>query len=231
LKAQSGCYGASDAEWAVGAQDKYNFSAGNINKTIRLNAAPPTIATGIPKEPSIATGPGSLSWFTSPDAKVYNLSANADITGSRAFASDLQSSIFELMREVPPAVVQQLGAGLTNFVMRVVYSDAIDKTDTKREMYGDALLELNRRLLGLAGYEGMASMPGIIVWEPALPENPAEEIARDTFLLQNGLASKRSIAEKYGIDYDAEKALIDMDNAASTGNVGAFLLQNFNRGA
>ena len=226
LKAKHGCYGATDFEWALGAQDKLNFADSNINKTIRLNAAPPTIATGFITAPEINTGPGSLFWTANQEAKVYNLTANADIMGSRAFASDLQSAVFELMREVPPSVIQQLGSGLTNFVMRVVYADAIEKTDTKRELYGDCLLELNRRLLVLNGYEGEASQPGIIEWGDALPTNPQEQIQEDTFLLANGLASKKTIAAKYDIDYDAELELLAEDKRNANA-LGGDMLREF----
>lgn len=226
LKATHGAKGANDFEWASGVQDKLNFADSNINKTIRMNAAPPTIVTGVPQEPNMSTGPGSLSWFSSDMTKVYNLTANADIMGSMSFAENLQSSIFQLMREVPPAVIQQLGSGLTNFVMRVVYADAIEKTDTKRELYGDALLELNRRLLVVAGFEGEAADPGYIEWGDALPNNPAEQIAEDTFLLANGLASKATIAEHYGVDYEAEKALLDEERQAANA-LGGTILRDF----
>lgn len=230
LKAHLGCYGQTDAEWAAGIQDKLNFADSNINKTIRLMAAPPTIATGVRKEPEFGTGPGSFTWFSEPDAKVFNLQANADITGSRAWSGDLQSAIFQLSREVPPAVVQQLGSGLTNFVMRVIWADALDKTDTKRELYGDAILEINRRLLVLAGYKGPASDPGLIVWGDPLPVNPVEKMAEDKFLLDNKLASKETIAKHYDIDYQAEKSIIDTEEAGSTNNIGTFLVNQFNKG-
>jgi len=232
LKASHGWRGSTDAEWALGVQNKLNFADSNINKTIRLNSAPPTIVTGVSAEPTMGTGPGSLSWFSNPETKAYNLQANADIAGSMSYADSLESGIFELMREVPPAVIKTLGSGLTNFVMRVLFSDAIDKTDTKRELYGDAILEINRRLLILAGNENVD--PGIIVWGSALPENPAEKIAEDTFLLNMGLASKKTIASKYDVDYDAEKTQIDEETKQKNA-VGGNLLRDFiagrNRGA
>lgn len=233
LKASHGRRGMTDAEWALMIQDKLNFAESNINKTIRLNAAPPTIVTGVTQKPEMSTGPGSLSWLSSPEAKAYNLQPNADIDGSRAFAGDLQSGIFQLMREVPPAVIAQLGSGLTNFVMRVVYSDAIDKTDTKRELYGDAILEINRRLLVLAGYEGEASNPGSIAWGEPLPTNPTEQIAEDTFLLTNKLDSKKNIAARHGVNYEAVLPDIQAEaqaENANNGNIGAALLSAFNQG-
>lgn len=230
LKASHGAYGATNNEWALDVQDKLNFGESNINKTIRLMAAPPTIATGVRQKPEFGTGPGSFTWFSEPEAKVYNLTANADISGSREWAGDLQSAIFHLSREVPPSVIEQLGSGLTNFVMRVIFADALDKTDTQRALYGDAILEINRRLLVLAGYEGEQSNPGTLEWGDALPKNPLEQIQKDKFLLDNGLASKQTIAGHYGIDFEAEKAVIDEEQAASTNNIGAFLLSNFNRG-
>jgi hypothetical protein len=224
LKASHGCYGSTDAEWATGVQDKHNFANSNISKTIRLNAAPPTIATGFSQAPDIATGPGSLFWTSNDLAKVYNLQANADIDGSRAFAGDLQSAIFQLMREVPPAVIAQLGSGLTNFVMRVVFSDAVDKTDTKRELYGDALLEINRRLLVLNGDE--RADPGTIEWGDALPVNPTEQIVEDEFLLRNGLDSKKDIAARHGVDLEAIQPDLDAEAAAKNA-LGGNLLRDF----
>lgn len=226
LKASHGWQGTTDAEWAVGVQDKLNFADSNINKLIRLNATPPTIATGFNAVPDVPTGPGSIFWTPNIDAKVYNLQANADIAGSMSFAESLQSGVFELMREVPPAVIAQLGSGLTNFVMRVVYSDAIEKTDTKREMYGDALLEINRRLLVLKGFEGEAADPGLIEWGDELPTNPTEQIAEDTFLLQQGLASKETVASHYDIDYEAEKIAIAEEKRASDA-LGGNMLRDF----
>jgi hypothetical protein len=223
----------TDAEWALMIQDKLNFAESNINKTIRMNAAPPTIVTGVSKEPEMSTGPGSLSWFSGENIKAFNWQPNADIAGSRAFAGDLQSAIFQLMREVPPAVIATLGSGLTNFVMRVVYSDALDKTDTKRELYGDALLEINRRLLVLAGYEGETSNPGMIVWGDPLPSNPTEQIAEDTFLLMNKLDSKKNIAARHGVDYEAALTDIQAEDAAANANndnIGAAILRNFGQG-
>jgi hypothetical protein len=224
LKASHGWRGSTDAEWAIGVQNKLNFADSNINKTIRLNSAPPTIVTGVNVEPKMGTGPGSLSWFTNPETKAYNLQANADIAGSMSYADSLESGIFELMREVPPAVIKTLGSGLTNFVMRVLFSDAIDKTDTKRELYGDAILEINRRLLVLA--DNKNTDPGIIVWGSALPENPTEKIAEDTFLLNMGLVSKKTIAAKYDVDYDAEQTQLDIE-AKQKNALGGNLLRDF----
>jgi hypothetical protein len=131
------------------------------------------------------------------------------------------------MREVPPAIIESLGgSGLTNFIMRVVFADAIQKTDTKRELYEDAILEVNRRLLVMAGYEGLASNPGIVVWNDMLPVNPVEQIAEDEFLLRNGLVSKKTVAEKYDVDFEAESALIAEEKRAGDA-LGGNLLRDF----
>jgi len=143
------------------------------------------------------------------------------------YADSLESGIFELMREVPPAVIKTLGSGLTNFVMRVLFSDAIDKNDTKRELYGDAILEINRRLLILSGNEN--ADPGLIVWGSALPENPTEQIAEETFLLDRGLVSKKTIAAKHSINLDAEQEEIDKE-AAKNKATGGTLLRDFMAG-
>jgi hypothetical protein len=118
-----------------------------------------------------------------------------------------------------------------------LWSDAIDKNDTKRQLYGDALLELNRRLLVLGGWGMEASNPGSIQWGSALPINIAEEMAADKLALELGIIDKQSVAERYFSRYgrewdDIEAALEEEQKKANEGNnnIGSMILKNFGQG-
>jgi hypothetical protein len=104
-------------------------------------------------------------------------------------------------------------------------------------LYGDALLELNRRLLVLGGWGMEASNPGSIQWGSALPINIAEEMAADKLALELGIIDKQSVAERYFSRYgrewdDIEAALEEEKKSANEGNanIGAMLLNNFSKG-
>jgi len=243
LPSLKSCYGYSDIEDAINVQDKTNFVVSNTGKIIKHHAHPKTIGTGfhvkdmqpLPDSPdemwAIPSGGGGV------EPKVYNLELSSDLASSRAFALDLRQAVFDIVREVDiTSMADKLGA-LTNFGLQVLWSDAIDKNDTKRQLYGDALKELNRRLLVLAGNEGEASNPGDIQWGKALPVNLTEEITFDKIALELGIIDKETVANlyqsRYGVDWETIQANLDAqsekDNQQNA-DVGALILRNFNQG-
>jgi hypothetical protein len=180
---------------------------------------------------------GSFHAIPNPDAKVYNLEMGSDLASSRAFANDLRQSIFDISREVDiSSMGDKLGA-LTNFGLHVLYTDALDKNDTKRSLYGDALLELNRRLLVIAGWEMMDSYPGYIQWGEAMISNVLEDMQADQLALGMGVIDKETITRKYedryGVDYEQIQAnMAEESNRANAQNadIGAQILRNFSQG-
>ena len=133
-------------------------------------------------------------------------------------------------------MADKLGA-LTNFGLHVLYSDATDKNDTKRNLYGDALLELNRRLLVIAGYEMMDSFPGYIQWGEAMITNVIEEMQTDQLALGMGIIDKETITRKYedryGVDFETVQNNMAQEAArtsAASADIGATILRNFNQG-
>jgi hypothetical protein len=75
----------------------------------------------------------------------------------------------------------------------------------------------------------MAPEEGHIEWPEPLPINTTEEIAGLTFDLQNGLVSKETVSEKRGYVYANEDEKIQAEKSQGD-NIGALLLNNFDRG-
>lgn len=239
LPSLNSCYGDSDIDDAINIQDKENLTVSDIGKIIKYHASPQTVGTGFSAD-QLKPIEGSVNAFhavSNADAKIYNLEMSSDLASSRSHALDLRQSIFDIVREVDlSSIADKLGA-LTNFGLRVLYGDAIDKNDTKRQLYGDALIELNRRLLVLAGYEGEESRPGQIAWGEALIVNTSEEIQTDKIALEMGIVDKETIQQRYqdryGISWeDLQTKLAEQATAANenNSNIGAFIMRNFNRG-
>lgn len=233
LPSLKSCYGDSDIDDAINVQDKSNFVTSNTGKIIKHYAHPPTIGTGFavkdmqPLENSV----GTFYAIPNTDAKVYNVEMQSDLASSRAFGLDLRQSIFDIAREVDmTSITDKIGA-LTNFGLRVLYSDAIDKNDTKRQLYGDAIKEINRRLLVLAGYEKEKSNPGDLQWGEALITNIIEEMTADEKAINLGVVDIETVAKRYqsryGVDYETVKANIanEKKTKAESDNIGADILR------
>jgi hypothetical protein len=163
------------------------------------------------------------------DAELNAIDAGSNFEGMIAFQNELKDALFTISRSADPAALKDKVGQLTNFGLRILYKDVMDKLQTKRRLYGEALKELNRRLLILNNMDGDA---GEVVWKEPLPQNESELIAGYKFDLENKIASRETIRGKRGYD-EEEVERIEADekqDAENNDNIGAGILQNFNRG-
>lgn len=239
LPSLKSCYGDSDIDDAINVQDKSNFVTSNTGKIIKHYAHPPTIGTGfaVKDMTQLENSVGTFYAIPNTDAKVYNVEMESDLVSSRAFGLDLRQAIFDIAREVDiTSIADKIGV-LTNFGLRVLYGDAIDKNDTKRQLYGAAIKEINRRLLVLKGWEKEQSNPGALQWGEALIVNVIEEMTADEKAINLGVVDIETVAKRYqsryGVDYETIKANIAAQKAekAASDNIGADILRRrFNQG-
>lgn len=210
------CYGDSDIDDVVNVQDRHNFVVSNTAKIVKFFANPITFIFGISakamKENKLDSPVGALYAIPDPNAKAMNLEMSSDLSSSRNLSQDLRQSIFDIAREVDMTTVSDKLGALTNFALRVLYTDALDKNDTKRQLYGDALKELNRRLLVLNNWTGEASDPGKITWGEAMIINVLEELEVDEKAMSMKIIDKETVTRRYqsryGVSYlDIKKRL------------------------
>lgn len=227
LPAAGSCYGRSDlSEDVIALQDGVNFVASNINKILRYHAHPKTWGRGFGAHSKASWGADEM--ITLPDAEgmIQNLEMVSDLASSAGFLQFLRQALFDISRTVDiSSMVDKLGA-LTNFGLRVLFNDSLDKLGTKRELYGDALVEINRRLLVMAeaGEDG-----GSVKWPEALPIdglNQAQEVTAD---LAAGIVDKQTAATKRGYDWTVVSERLQ-EQQATGDNVGAAILRAFGRG-
>jgi hypothetical protein len=239
LPSLKSCYGDSDIDDAINVQDKSNFVISNTGKIIKYHAHPQTVGTGfqVKDMQPLDTAVGTFRAVPNPEAKIYNLEMQSDLAASRSFALDLRQSIFDIAREIDLSTISDKLGTLTNFGLRVLYTDAIDKNDTKRQLYGDALKEVNRRLLVLNGFEMEESNPGEIGWGDALPVDIFQEMTADKLALDMGIVDHETVAgryfSRYNVDWETIQANLANEQTATNqnnANVGAQILRNFNRG-
>ena len=228
-----GIYGMSDIEQVINVQDKSNFVWSNNLKINRYHAHPKTWGAGFTKADKTSWGADEMITVSDPAGKIANLEMSSDLGASRNIAADLRQSMFDITRQVDISAMKDKVGQLTNFGLRLLFSDSISKTDTKRLLYGDAFNEINRRLLVLGGFTGKQSRPGSTVWGDALPVNDKEEMEIDQIALDMQIVDKQTVAEKYqkryGVEWEEVQARLQGQQAQER-NLGSLLLQRFNQG-
>ena len=215
----------------IDLQDHYNFAISNRSKILRNHAHPKTIASGVSKsqinDGKVEIGPDEM--FCIPTgATIANLEMNSDLSAAQAFSRELRQAIFDNTRTVDLDSLQDKLGSLTNFGLRVLYQDTLSKVATKQELYGDALIELNHRLLILSGRTGNTD-GGEVVWPDVLPVNQVEKMQATLGALGAGLVSKETAATELGYTYADEEPKIANDKTGET-NIGTVLMKAFDRG-
>jgi hypothetical protein len=225
-------YGKPDiTDDVIELQDHVNFVASNLRKIIRLYAHPPRWGKGLGNADKIALGPDELISFQGKDAELHQLEQLSDLTASSNFLTMLRQSLFDITQTVDLSSMSDKLGALTNFGLRVLYMDALAKLGTKRELYGDALIELVRRLLILAEFAN--TDPGTVEWPEVLPVDETGQVQALEADLRMGIVSKQTTASRRGYDWQSEEERIaDEKQAASENesNIGAMILRSFNNG-
>ena len=142
----------------------------------------------------------------SPEGFIKSVQMDGAMAESSEFANRL-STWFFMVNQTPSMnpELMRLGAQ-SGFALRVLYGPLLDKTRIKRALYGAGLKEIIAHLAEVAGITGDFTVT--LRWANPLPYSIDEENSRDQFALDNGLASKQTIATSRGYDYNAEQERI-----------------------
>jgi hypothetical protein len=138
----------------------------------------------------------------------------------------LQGAFYTEHRAVDMTSFKDKIGQLTNFGLRSIFRDALDKLETKRALYGDAFAEMCRRILVLSNMEDVRPM---VHWPEALDFNGMEEIQEIQLEMGLGILSKESAAKARGRDWEKEQERLEAEQQGQQ-NLGELLLGAFERG-
>jgi hypothetical protein len=227
-------YGEPDiTDDTIETQNSLNGDVSSLNKSLRLGADPLRWARNysppLDKDGNAVSDIGAGRMINvGSDGEINQLPPATDWNGSLAFAHFILKSMFNISRTVDLDSIQV--ATLTNFGIKVLYQDNTHKIDTKRELFGDALEEINRRAQMMAGMEPVETET---IWPEFLPVNLVELVQYFQTLIALGIMSKQTAAEKLELSWDQEQKRREAESAvvaSAENNIGAMLLRNFNRG-
>lgn len=197
-------WGYSDLE-DVTLNDAINGVVSSSRKIVRLHGFPQTIVKGT-SITNANRGPDQIWQDIPKDGDVYNLEMRSDLGAARQLYLDLRSAMYAQGRMPDMANVGNLGA-LTNFGLRVLFADALERTEIKRQLYGGLIRRTNALLAMIGGYgDAMCTL----TWPDALPVNQ-DEVTRIVAQQQvTGLVSRETLTTVLGYDYaDEQQRLMD----------------------
>lgn len=207
----------------INLQDRINFVSSNISKIIRLYAHPPRWGKGLGNMKDLTMGPDDMI-VVGDNGEINQLEPIGDMGASLAFLNVLRQSMMDITRTVDISSLHDKIGALTNFGLRVLYQDALQKLGTKRELYEEGLQELNSRILALNGIEDAPECE--VEWINPLPENEQEEAMAVEADLRMGIVSKQTISEKREYNWEDEVERMNGEQLAGD-NLGANLLRAF----
>jgi hypothetical protein len=227
-------YGRCDVDSAIKLNDALNFILSNMQRIIKHFAAPKTVGIGFNAGDVVMSPVGGFMTVPVEGAQVFNLEMQSDLQSSMQLAGIIASGLWQSGGMVDPQTLKDRVGTLTNFGLRVLYSDAIKRIEKKRLLYGEAFELINQRGLTIAGMTPPEQVETI--WPDVLPVDDQIEVATLTQELQAGIISKETYRDRRGIDNEKELDRLASENT-NNGNVGASILgllannRPFNRGA
>jgi hypothetical protein len=199
-------YGKSDTVLLGKLNIALNFIESNKQRIIKYHAHPRTLAIGISAD-SIQNTAVDGMWAINAkpaDVEVRNLEMQSDLKSSSEHAMNLRGSLFDVARELDPRNVQDKLGDLTNFALRVLYSNSLGKRHTKWLNVEEGLRRLCQYTLVLEGIAGAMEMEINIIPPDPLPQNEQEKAQALDMDTQHGL-SNVTYLERRGYDAADEK--------------------------
>ncbi len=156
----------------------------------------------------------SILMLPAADSELGLLEMQEDASGKVTF-DDLKAALHDIAR-VPEIAYGRVdgGGNASGAALAVRYQPLLEKTRTKQVLYGDMVAEVCRRLLEMGG-RGADQAPAL-QWPPLLPKDAYQEAQALQLHAAMGLASKETLSEQAGYDWQVEKERIqqEQDEAA-----------------
>lgn len=189
-----------------------NRVASHYNKIIRLHAYPKIWTRGMGAR-TISAGIDEVISLPSETAELKSLEMQSDLSSTLALLNKLLN-LLAMMVRIPLVAMGEpdnLGA-ISGVALQIRYQPLVEKTASKRESYGEALVEVNRRLLAMGG-QGRQVVT-TLHWREMLPADPLMERQVAVIDEQLGLVSKETLADKFGYAWADEQQRIQDEQAA-----------------
>lgn len=186
-----------EAMWAL---------AGYMRRLVRHSGHPVPWITGhkASELENVEMALGKLLAIPNVEAKVGQWQATGDLGASLELYRTLKEEYREktAMPEVAAGKLENIGQ-LSGFALQILYGPLLDRTGTKRNLYGPLACDIASKLLEIRRIaEGAVIVP---VWTDPLPQDVVAETSALEADQRLGIVSKQTLAEKRGYDWEVEQ--------------------------
>ncbi len=185
-----------------------NFIQSNISRIVKYHGHPITFATGVGAS-QIHIGVDDLICLPSPESKLEKLQAMSEFAGLLSIVEDLRSSMDEQSR-VPAVALGRLAelpkGNISGVALQLLFQPLIEKTIQKQRLYGEAIRDVTRAAMVVAGIislEEYEDYPVTLHWANLLPIDDLAA-AQTALIYQQIGVSNSTIMQQLGFDPDAE---------------------------
>lgn len=184
----------------------------NIERKIRRILFAPGTGEG-----TMHVEPGKIVQLPLPEQKIEAVQASSEIASDLQFAANLRSDMDEMsgIPGVATGRVDILPRGITGVAIEMLYGPALKKTDKKRCLYGEMIIEVSKALLVLNNMSEDIDIS--ISWESPIPVDDLQTVQAYVLLKSIGV-SNSSIMRKLGYDPEEEMKLSQEEDAKMMAN-------------
>lgn len=181
-----------------------NFTASNVARILKYHAHPKTYVTGMNGN-KLRIAPDET--LVLPDGASLNaLEMKSDLKSSMEFLQALQTSL-DVSARIPAITLgdlQDIPRGtISGAAIELLYGVAVEKTETKRTLYGELLEDVCRCALAMGGFDPSTDIS--ILWPDILPSDKLAAAQEATVYLSMGV-SKETVFQRLGFSYKDEQA-------------------------
>lgn len=216
-------WGIGDLEDIVSLNCNVNSGMSQAQRTIRLHGNPKTWGRGFTASQLNVAADETLI-LPAADAELHNLEMQSDLAGNMAVVRQELDALYQVSRTPAIALgkLDSVGA-LSGVALHIMYQPLIEKTETKRRLYGELIVELSRRMLALGGFGDEHYTT--IHWPELIPVDPLQE-AQTALLYQQLGVSQDTLLSQLGFDPYLE----EQKRQVRTADLGEAMLTAFERG-
>lgn len=205
----------------IGLNNSLNLVQSNINRTEKIYGNPIIYATGT-GEDVIDIKPGKIVGLPLSESKIVAVNIVTDVGNALQFANNVRSDIDE-QSAVPGVATGRIAdiprGTISGIALSLLFMPLLKKTDKKRCLYGELILDVSRALLILNRMNSETTMT--LQWQNPLPSDDLGSWQTAALEKAAGV-SDATILEERGYDPDEEMQRNQAEDAVK--------LTNFSRG-
>ena len=201
----------------IGMNTALNLNQSSINRLEKLFGGPILYANGA-GQGNIDLAPGKIIGLGTVEGKITAVALPTDTANAMTFGGDIRSNIDE-QSGVPGVAIGRIKdmphGTMSGIAIELLFQPLIKKTDKKRCLYGELIIDVCKALFVLAGMSGDIDVT--LNWQSALPSDDLQSVQAAIAKKEIGI-SDTTLQQEIGYDPIEQANLRQVEDAAKLKN-------------